>query len=177
MQAQITNSNFQSGVALVFTLIAILVLTLIATAMLQSQRAAIQAHNQFLDVETTEDALDFCVQAAFDKLSQDSLTNTFNVDSNAVVTVSAGTKVSAAFNNANATVTKTRISNNSAMNPTCELKFIKQTQSVSTNGTGSEISSSRNYGAGTGSTVKYYRVTAIQDNKAGRVEYQVVLAI
>lgn len=160
-----------------FTLIAILVLTLIATAMLQSQRAAIQAHNQFLDVETTEDAIDFCVQAAFEKLSQDSLTNSFNVDPNASVTISPSTKVTAAFNNTNTTVTKTRISNSSAMNPTCELKFIKQIQSVSTSGTGSEISSSRNYGASTGSTVKYYRVTAIQDNKAGRVEYQAVLAI
>lgn len=177
MQAQITNSNLQSGIALVFTLIAILVLTLIATAMLQSQRAAIQAHNQFLDVETTEDAVDYCVQAAFDKLSQDSLTNSFNVDPNTAVTVSADTKVSAAFNNPNAIVTKTRISNSSAMHPTCELKFIKQIQSVSTGGTGSEISSSRNYGTSTASTVKYYRVTAVQDNKAGRFEYQVVLAI
>lgn len=160
-----------------FTLIAILVLTLIATAMLQSQRAAIQAHNQFLDVETTEDAVDFCVQAAFEKLSQDSLTNSFNVDPDAVVTISASTRVGAAFSNSNTSVTKTRVSNSSAMNPTCELKFIKQIQSISTSGTGSEISSSRNYGTGKDSTVKYYRVTAIQDNKTGRVEYQVVLAI
>jgi Tfp pilus assembly protein PilX len=177
MQIPITNSNLQRGVVLVFTLIAILLLTLIATAMLQSQRVAIQANNQFLDVETTEDAVDFCVQAAFDKLSLDSLSNTFNVDPNAVVTISASTKVTAAFNNTNTTISKTRISNSSKMNPTCTLQFIKQIQSVSSSGTGQEISSSRSYATGIGSTVKYYRITAIQDNQTGRVEYQVVLAI
>jgi Tfp pilus assembly protein PilX len=177
MQIPITNSNLQRGVALVFTLIAILLLTLIATAMLQSQRAAIQANNQFLDVETTEDAVDFCVQAAFDKLSQDALSNTFNVDPNAVVTISASTKVASAFNNPNATVSKTRISNSSRMNPSCTLQFIKQIQSVSSGGTGQEISSSRNYATGIGSTVKYYRISAIQDNQTGRIEYQVILGI
>jgi Tfp pilus assembly protein PilX len=177
MQTLIINSNLQRGVALVFTLIAILVLTLIATAMLQSQRTAMQATNQFLDVETTEDAVDFCVQAAFDKLSQDALSNTFNVDPNAVVTISASTKVATAFNNSNASVSKTRISNSSRMNPSCTLQFIKQIQSVSSGGSGQEISSSRNYGTVIGSTVKYYRVTAIQDNQTSRIEYQAILSL
>ena len=171
-------SNSESGMALIYTLIAILILSLLATALLRSQRTAYVAHNQFLDSETGIDATDFCIQTSFAKLSNDALTNSFNVNPADIVTLTSSGQISAAFNNPNTSVTNTRISNSSRMLPSCSIQFIKQVQTVSTgSSTGQEISASRNYGAANGTTLKYYRVTAIQDTPLERIEYQIILAI
>ena len=177
MQIRKINSKHQSGMALILTLIAVLILTLIATALLQSQNVATKAHNQFIDSETGTDAVDFCTQAAFEQLANDNLNNTLSTDPTIVVPISASQKILNAFTNANTKISKNRLSNIAKIQPSCELQFIKEELSSTANASGEEISSSRNYGASNGTYIKYYRVKAIQDNSSQRIEYQMVLAL
>ena len=201
MQKPKINFKKQSGMTIILTLLAVLILSIIAASLLRSQNTATRAYNQFYDVEVAKDATDFCIAEAFDKLQQFSVAQTLtatpyynlslglnsstNSDCQTSTTtpriVGNSSKIVCAFvdsgNNGVGIVNK-RLSNQAKILPltTCEYQYMTGFDSTTSSSTG-EISSTRNYGTSSSTPVKYYKVTAIKDTGYARVEYQVILGI
>ena len=201
MQKLKINFKKQSGMTIILSLLAVLILSIIAASLLRSQNTATRAYNQFYDVEVAKDATDFCIAEAFDKLQQFSvaqtLTSTPNYDLTSSLnsltnsdcqtsTTSArivgnSSKIVCAFvdngNNGVGIVNK-RVSDQAKILPitTCRYDYMVGYDSVTSSSTG-EISSTRNYGTNSSTPIKYYKVTAIKDTGYARIEYQVILGI
>lgn len=201
MQKPKINSKKQSGMTIILSLLAVLILSIIAASLLRSQNTATRAYNQFYDVEVAKDATDFCIAEAFDKLQQfsvaqtltstpnfdltSSLNNLTNSDCQTSTTsariVGNSSKVVCAFvdsGNNGVGITNKRISEQTKILPltTCRYDYMVGYDSVTSSSTG-EISSSRNYGSNSSTPIKYYKVTAVKDTGYARIEYQVILGI
>jgi len=169
----------EEGMALVFCLMAVLLMSLIATALLKVQYEVNQVGNTLINTKTANDATDFCLQGAFYKLKSDSSSGNLNTSSSIVnVTSYAQNYMNSAFSNSYARPTQSiqRVSNRSKMLITCSMQFIKEEADPNASGSGS-IATSRTYGAVSSDTIKYYRLFSISDNGKERVEYQSILAI
>lgn len=70
MQKLKINSKKQAGMVIIYSLLAILILSIIAASLIRSQNIATRAYNQLYDVELAKDATDFCIAEAFDVLQQ-----------------------------------------------------------------------------------------------------------
>jgi hypothetical protein len=186
---------------IILSLLAVLILSIIAASLLRSQNTATRAYNQFYDVEVAKDATDFCIAEAFDKLQQfsvaqtltstpnfdliSSLNNLTNSDCQTSTTsariVGNSSKVVCAFvdsGNNGVGITNKRISEQTKILPltTCRYDYMAGYDSLTSSSTG-EISSSRNYGTSSSTPIKFYKVTAVKDTGYARVEYQVILGI
>jgi type II secretory pathway pseudopilin PulG len=82
MQKPKINFKKQSGMTIILSLLAVLILSIIAASLLRSQNTATRAYNQFYDVEVAKDATDFCIAEAFDKLQQFSVAETLTSNAN-----------------------------------------------------------------------------------------------
>ena len=201
MQKPKINFKKQSGMTIILSLLAVLILSIIAASLLRSQNTATRAYNQFYDVEIAKDATDFCIAEAFDKLQQFSVAQTLsgtpNYDltsslnsltnsgcdssTNSARIVGNSSKVVCAFvdtGNSGVGISNKRVSDQTKILPitTCRYDYMTGYDSVTSSSTG-EISSSRNYGTSSSTPIKYYKVTAIKDTGYARVEYQVILGI
>jgi Tfp pilus assembly protein PilX len=204
MQKPKINFKKQSGMTIILSLLAVLILSIIAASLLRSQNTATRAYNQFYDVEIAKDATDFCIAEAFDKLQQFSVAqnlpttpfdltsssnSSLNISTNSDCQTSTGSarivgsssKIVCAFvdsGNNGVGITNKRISDQTKILPltTCKFEYMAGYDSVTSSSTG-EISSSRNYGTSSSTPIKYYRVTAVKDTGYARVEYQVILGI
>ena len=201
MQKPKINFKKQSGMTIILSLLAVLILSIIAASLLRSQNVATRAYNQFYDVEVAKDATDFCIAEAFDKLQQfsvaqtlaatpnydltsslNSLTNTdCSTSTSTARVVGNSSKVVCAFvdvGNSGVGVINKRVSDQSKILPitTCRYDYMVGFDSTTSSSSG-EIASSRNYGTSSTTPIKYYKVTAVKDNGYARVEYQVILGI
>ena len=201
MQKPKINFKKQSGMTIILSLLAVLILSIIAASLLRSQNTATRAYNQFYDVEVAKDATDFCIAEAFDKLQQFSVAQTLSGTPNYDLTsslnsltnsdcqtstssariVGNSSKVVCAFvdtGNSGVGISNKRVSDQAKILPitTCRYDYMTGYDSVTSSSTG-EISSSRNYGTSSSTPIKYYKVTAIKDTGYARVEYQVILGI
>lgn len=171
--------NKEEGMALVFCLMAVLLMSLIATALLKVQYEVNQVSNSIINTKTASDATDFCLQGAFYKLKADSDAGTLTTSNSKIdVTSYANNYINSAFANAYARPTQAiqRVSNRSNLIISCSLQFVKEEADPNASGSGS-VSSSRTYGAISTKTIKYYRLFSISDNARERVEYQTIIAI
>ena len=201
MQKQKINFKKQSGVTIILSLLAVLILSVIAASLLKSQNIATRAYNQFYDVEVAKDATDFCIAEAFDKLQQfsiaqtlistpsydltSSLNNLSNNDCSSSINtarvVGNSSKVVCAFidsGNNGVGITNKRVSDQAKILPitTCRYDYIVGFDSLVSSSNG-EIASSRDYGSSSLTPIKYYKVTAVKDTGYARVEYQAILGI
>lgn len=169
MPKQKINSNRESGMALVFALMAILILSFVAATLLKTQTFVTKVQNLFVTAEVAADSTDFCLQAAFDHLK----TNATNPDTNPLNVI----KLSTASKIGIAPTLQSRFldSKNVFSNDACTITFIKE--EVASGVGGGEIANSRNYGAINGVMVRYYRLKAIRDNGSEVIEYQTILGI
>jgi Tfp pilus assembly protein PilX len=173
MQKLKINSKFESGMALVFCLMAIMILSFVAVTLLKTQTFVSKVHNLFIAAEVSADATDFCLQAAFEHLKINATNNTLNTDPLSTVSLSATSKINAAF----AKPLQSRFSDakNILTKDICSITFIKEEPAAGVGG--GEISINRNYGAINGVMVRYYRLRAIRDNGSEVIEYQTILGI
>lgn len=173
MQKPKINSKFESGMALVFCLMAIMLLSFVAATLLKTQTFVSKVQNLFINAEVASDSTDFCLQAAFDHLKLKANNSTLDTNPLNTVPLSLTSKINTAF----ATPVKSRFSDskNILSKDLCTIVFIKE-ESASGVG-GGEISSTRNYGAVNGVMVRYYRLKAVRDNGSEVIEYQTILGI
>lgn len=178
MQKQIIYFKDQAGMALIYTLFAVLLMSLISVALLKSQNEATKSYNILISDEIADDSGDFCVQAAFDLLKQRSMNGTLNTNQNSVESFSPYTMVNNAYNNSSTRPQYSRISNRTLAYQymSCSLRYIKDGTS-SSGGTTGTISKSRSYGSSVASTVKYYRLLSIKDDGSERIEFETILSI
>jgi type II secretory pathway pseudopilin PulG len=201
MQKPKINFKKQSGMTIILSLLAVLILSIIAASLLRSQNTATRAYNQFYDVEIAKDATDFCIAEAFDKLQQfsvaqtltstpsydltsslNSLTNSdCQTSTSSARIVGNSSKIVCAFvdsGNNGVGISNKRVSDKTKILPitTCRYDYMAGYDSVTSSSTG-EISSTRNYGTSSSTPIKYYKVTAVKDTGYAMVEYQVILGI
>lgn len=162
MQKLKINSKNESGMALVFTLMAILILSFVAATLLKTQTFVSKVQNLFVNAEVSADSTDFCLQAAFDHLKLNATNNTLNTNTSQTIILSSTTQKSAAF----AIQSRFSASKNTSSQDSCTITFIRE-----------DFSASGGYGSINAVGVKYYRLKAIRDNGSEVVEYQTVLAI
>ncbi len=173
MQKQKTNFSAESGMALVFSLLAILTLSFISATLIKAQTIVSKVKNLFVTAEVSADSTDFCLQSAFEYLKLN--VNNLNSDpfNNPLKTVSLSTaaKINSAF------TVQSRFSESRSVltKDSCMITFIKEEPASGVGG--GEISSSRNYGSINGVMVKYYRLRAVRDNGSEVIEYQTILSI
>lgn len=173
MQKPKINSKFESGMALVFCLMAIMILSFVAATLLKTQTFVAKAQNLFISAEVSADSTDFCLQAAFDHLKLNANNGTLDTNPLNTVSLSLTSKINTAF----ATPLQSRFSDskNVLSNDRCTITFIKE--EAASGAGGGEISSTRNYGAINGVMVRYYRLKAVRDNGSEVIEYQTILGI
>lgn len=181
MQKQITYFNphqNERGMALIYTLFAVLLMSIVSAALLKTQNKAAQSYNVMINEEIADDSGNFCVQAAFDLLKQRSMNGTLNTNRNSVESFSPYTMVANAYNNSTIRPQYSRISNRTLAYQymSCSLRYIKDGTS-SSGGTTGTISKSRSYGSSVASTVKYYRLLSIKDDGSERIEFETILSI
>jgi len=167
----------QKGIALVFSLMAILLISLISSALIKSQSSSSQIYNMMADYESAEDATDFCVQAGFEYLINANINGTLITSDKLSRTFSSQAKVNEAYANADAQPIITRISNRNKIQLICSIAFIKQEAPPNAGNTGDVITASRNYGSTSNNLIKYYRIFSVSDNGFQRVEYHTVISI
>jgi len=171
--------NKEEGMALVFCLMAVLLMSLISTALLKVQYEVNQVSNTIINTKTAHDATDFCLQGAFYKLKADSDAGTLTTSTALInITNYANNYINSAFSNSYARPTQSiqRVSNRAKFTVTCTLQFIKEEADPNASGSGS-ITATRSYGTSATDTIKYYRLFSVSDNSRERVEYQTIIAI
>ena len=178
MQKPIIYFKDQSGMALIYSLFAVMIMSLISVALLKTQNEAAKSYNVIINEELASDANDFCLQAAFDLLKTRSMNGTLNPYPNQTERIYPNSKVITAYNNSHTRPQFSRISNRTSAysNMDCTLQYIKDGVK-SSSGSSGVVSKSRTYGSLTSSTIKYYRLTTIRDDSSERVEYEIILSI
>ena len=173
MQKPKINSKFESGMALVFCLMAIMILSFVAATLLKTQTFVSKVQSLFISSEVSADATDFCLQAAFEHLKLNANNGTLNTNSLSTVSLSRTSKINSAF----ATPLQSRFSDskNILTKDLCTITYIKE--ALASGVGGGEISSTRNYEDTGGVMVRYYRLRAIRDNGSEIIEYQTILGI
>jgi len=178
MQKPIIYFKHQSGMALIYSLFAVMIMSLISVALLKTQSEAAKSYNVIINEELASDANDFCLQAGFDLLKTRSMNGTLNTNPSSIESFSPYSKVITAYNNSFTRPKYSRISNRTSAysNMYCSLQYIKDGVK-SSSGSSGVVSKSRTYGSLTSSTIKYYRLTTIRDDSSERVEYEIILSI
>ena len=178
MPKPIIYSKSESGMALIYTLFAVLMMSLISVALLKTQGDAARSYNVIINEELSSDSNDYCVQAAFDLLKTRSMNGTLNTNTSNIEYFSPASQVNTAYSNSYTRPSFTRISNRSLAysNISCSIRYIKDGVS-SSGGSSGTVSKSRTYGAMSSSTIKYYRLSTIRDDASERVEYEIILSI
>jgi hypothetical protein len=171
MPKQKINSNNESGMALVFALMAILILSFVAATLLKTQTFVTKVQNLFVTAEVAADSTDFCLQAAFDHLKTNATNNTLDTNPLNVIKLSTASKIGIAPTLQSRFLDAKNVFSNDA----CTITFIKEEPASGVGG--GEISNTRNYGAINGLMVRYYRLKAIRDNGSEVIEYQTILGI
>ena len=181
MPKPIIYSKSESGMALIYTLFAVLMMSLISVALLKTQGEAARSYNVIINEELSSDSNDYCVQAAFDFLKTSSMNGTLgNITTTGtpISLTSLIAQVNYAYSNTYTRPSFSRISNQSLAysNISCSIRYIKDGVS-SSGGSSGTVSKSRTYGAMSSSTIKFYRLTTIRDDASERVEYEIILSI
>lgn len=173
MQKQKISFKHQSGMALVFCLVAILILSFVAATLLKTQTFVAKVQNLFVIAEVATDSTDFCLQAGFDYLKLN--VNNLDVDpfnnTSKTISLSTASKISAAFT----PLSRFSSARSLLSGDACTITFVKAETASGVGG--GEISNSGSYGAINGVMVRYYRLRAVRDNGSEVVEYQTILAI
>lgn len=171
----------QSGMALIYTMLAVLLMSMLATALLNSQKQSIQAYNAILNEYAAQDSIDFCVQAAIDTLQKQKNNNTLVKNTATVQTIQPYTQIDTAYAVNQTKLQKGRISQRTQINQyiSCTLQFIKEEAAVGSSGAIYEIQKSREYGTlgGSNATMSYYLLKSIKTDNNHRIEYHTVLTI